>query len=277
MASLFSSWERLTDCPNNIKLYCKNNFMKLLLVLGDEDTYKLITRYVKPLGFELIRYTHVLKAMDNIDEIDPQAIIISARDYPRHWKIMAKFVRNERGKDACPFIVLKGKNFPIEEASKASFLGVSGLVSETLDNSAEVSRLQGILSRYMPVEEKRRTRRFYTEPWHRFGFTFSSPDDHTLITGKVKDISSGGLSFLPDNPVRLKDIAPNTELEECSLRAGDSLLSPICHISIKSRIISLVFFSFPDGEQEILNNYLESLPLKELDRIKKNHADIPSP
>jgi len=246
--------------------------MKLLLVLGDEATYRLITHYIRPLGFEFVHYTHVLKAMDNIDEVDPHAIIISARDFPRHWKTMTHFVRNERAKDACPLIVLKGDSFTTEDAAKASFLGVSGLIIEALDSPAEIGRLQGILSRYMPVDERRRSRRFQTEPWQRFAFVFTRPANHALVTGAVKDISAGGLSFMPDNPSLLKDMSIGSELKECSLRAGESLLSPICHIARAGRIISLSFFSFPEGEQTVLNKYLEHLPLLELHKIKKRQA-----
>ena len=243
--------------------------MKLLLVLGDDNTHKLLENYVKPLGFELIRYSHVIKAMDNIDEINPNAIIISARDFPRHWKVMVQFVRNERSKETCPIIILKGENFAVEEASKASFLGVSGIVTETMENATEVSRLQGILGRYMPVDEKRQTNRLYVEPWQRFGFVFTRPNDYVLVTGEVKDISTGGLSFLPDNSSLLKDVALNTELVECSLRAGDSILSPVCRLNRTGRIISLVFLSFPMGEQETLNKYLENIPLMGLESKAK--------
>jgi len=239
--------------------------MKLLLVLGDDNTHKLLENYVKPLGFELIRYSHVIKAMDNIDEINPNAIIISARDFPRHWKVMVQFVRNERSKETCPIIILKGENFAVEEASKASFLGVSGIVTETMENSTEISRLQGILGRYMPVDEKRQTHRLYIEPWQRFAFVFTRPGDHVLVTGEIKDISTGGLSFLPDNSSLLKDMALNMEMEECSLRAGDSILSPVCRLSRTGRIVSLAFLSFPTGEQETLNKYLENIPLMGLE------------
>ena len=246
--------------------------MKLLLVLGDDNTHKLMLNYIKPLGFELIRYNQVLKAMDNIDEIDPGAIIISARDFPRHWKTMVQFVRNERSKEDCPIIILKGENFPVDEASKASYLGVNGIVTETLDNSSETSRLQGILNRYMPVNEKRQTQRFYTESWQKLGFVFARPDDHVLVTGEVKDISSGGLSFLPDNVSLLKGIALNTELAECSFRVGDSILSPVCRLSRTGPVISIAFLSLHVKEQKILNNYLESLPLQELENAQKNKA-----
>ena len=247
--------------------------MKLLLVLGSDETLNHISLYVKPLGFELISYNQILKAMDNIDEIDPSAIVISARDFPRHWKTMVQFVRSERSKDVCPIIILRGENFPMEEASKASYLGVSGIVTEILDNPSEIDRLQGILSRYMPVDEKRRTHRFFAETWQKFGFVFTRPGDDVLVTGEVKNISSGGLSFLPDNSSLLKDIVLNMELGECSLRAGDTILSPACRLTRTGRIISMEFLSFPDEEQKILTKYIESLPLQEHDTIKNRQTD----
>ncbi len=129
--------------------------MKLLLVLDSDESYNLISLYVKPLGFELIRYRHAVKAMDNIDEVDPRAIVISARDFPRHWKTMVQFFRSERSRDECPVIILTGEDFTVEERSKASFLGVSGTILEKLDSPAEIERFHGIISRYLPVDEKR--------------------------------------------------------------------------------------------------------------------------
>jgi hypothetical protein len=248
--------------------------MKLLLVLASDETYNLISLYVKPLGFDLIRYHQVLKAMDNVDETDPAAIIISARDFPRHWKAMVQFVRSERPKDMCPIILLKGDNFPLEETSQAFYLGVSGIVTEELDNSSEVDRLQGILSRYMPVDEKRKSRRYHAENWQRFNFVFASPLDKTLITGEVKTISSGGISFLPDHSNMMKDLSLNQEILECSLRVGDAILSPVCCLARTGRIISMKFLSFQDNEQQVLDTYLESLPLKELKYKEERRATV---
>ncbi|MDR1177220.1 MAG: PilZ domain-containing protein, partial [Spirochaetaceae bacterium] len=218
--------------------------------------------YIKPLGFELIRYRHVLKAMDNIDEIDPVGIIISAEDFPRHWKILVQFVRSSRSKEATPIILLRGTSFPLEETSKASFLGVSGIVSETLD-PIEMDRLQGILSRYIPVEEKRRARRFRPEEWSRMEFLFLNPENRKFITGTIQTISTTGLSFRPDQPGLLENIAPSMKLPECSLLAGDTVLAPVCRVTRTGRNISLEFASFRDQEQEVLEAYLDQIPLNE--------------
>jgi hypothetical protein len=237
--------------------------MKLLLVLGSGESYEQIAHYIKPLGFELIWYRYVLKAMDNVDEVDPMAIIVSARDFPRHWKILVQFVRSQRPKETCPIIVLKGDDFPLEETSKAFFLGVSGMVTESLEDPVEIDRLQGILGRYVPVDEKRKSHRVYTEAGSRnFGLLISNPVTHAIIPGEVKTISVTGLSFSPVNSSMTKDITLNMELPENSLRAGKAILSPVCRLVRTGRIISLEFISFPEGERKILEEYLEVLPLE---------------
>ncbi|MDR2478917.1 MAG: PilZ domain-containing protein [Treponema sp.] len=237
--------------------------MKLLLVLGSDESSDIITKSIRPLGFELLRYRQVLKAMDNIDEINPTAIIISARDFPRHWKTFVQFVRSERPKENCPVILLVGSNFSTEESGKAFYLGVSGLVDEALHNPAEVERLQNILSRYVPVSEKRKYPRLYVEPWHRFGFLVADPVNKAIITGDVKTISIGGLSFFPSSSSMMKDITLDMELHECSLRAGDAVLSPVCRLVRTGRIVSMEFTAMSRKEMRILEQYLENLPLLE--------------
>ena len=237
--------------------------MKLLLVLGSDESSDIITKSIKPLGFELLRYRQVLKAMDNIDEINPTAIIISARDFPRHWKTFVQFVRSERSKENCPVILLVGSHFSTEESSKAFYLGVSGLVDEALHNPAEVERLQNILSRYVPVSEKRKYPRLYVESWHRFGFLVTDPVNRAIITGDVKTISIGGLSFFPSSSSMMKDITLDMELHECSLRAGDAILSPVCRLVRTGRIVSMEFIAMPRKEMRILEQYLENLPMLE--------------
>lgn len=237
--------------------------MKLLLILGSDETNDVITRFVKPLGFEVIRYYNVLKAMDNIDEADPTGIIISARDYPRHWKAMVQFVRAERSKSACPIIILKSDSFTSDDSSQASFLGVSGIVNESLDNPAELSRIQDILYRYLPTDEKRRARRYKVQPWQRLKLVFALPKEKTLVTGELKTISLGGLSFLPDQSALMAKVMLNDVLDECSLRVGDDFLSPHCRLVRTGRIVSMEFIQLPESERKILEDYLIRSPLTE--------------
>jgi hypothetical protein len=247
--------------------------MKLMLVLGSDETSDLISSCVEPLGFNLIRYRHVIKAMDNVDEVDPTGIIISARDFPRHWKVLVQYVRSERPRETCPIILLKGNDFPLEETSKAFFLGVSGVVSETLSEYTELDRLQGILSRYIPLDEKRRARRHQVENWNRFGFLVYNHHDRTIIPGEVATISGSGISFVPANAAMMRNMGINMELPECSLRAGNAILSPVCVLVRTGRVVSLEFKSFPENEQAVLDKYLEGLPLLKLKRTEDKSGE----
>jgi len=244
--------------------------MKLLLVLGSDDNYDIISRTIAPLGLEPVRYRHVLKAMDNIDEVDPAAIIISARDFPRHWKILVQFVRSERSKEACPIIILKGTNFNTEETSKALFLGVNGILGDTPESQDDIDRLRDILDcsggkaepAYEEQKQPCRNRHFFVEPWHHVGLLIADISGKPILLADLKTISADGLSFSPASPLPPKAVNPDSELRECSLRAGDAILSPVCRISGVDKNISLKFVSFPGDERRVFDQYLEELCLQ---------------
>jgi hypothetical protein len=237
--------------------------MKLLLVLGSDKTYDNVSFYLKPLGFELIRYRHVQKAMDNIEEVDPVGIIISATDFPRHWKTMVSFVRYDRTKTECPILLLKGEAFPEEEVSKSMALGINGLILESLEYSAETEKMHSLLSRYISAEDRRKNRRYRPEDRSRIGFVFSHPLDEVLVTGTVKTISSAGISFEPDHPKLTANLALDAEVRDCSLRAGHDILSPVCAVRRTGKNISMEFVSFPGTEKDTLVFYLENMPKEE--------------
>ena len=238
--------------------------MKLMMVLGSDKTFDNLSIFVKPLGFELIRYRNVQKAMDNIEEIDPAGIIISAKDFPRHWKTMVSFVRFDRPKTECPIVVLKGPTFPEEEISKAMGLKVNGLMLESMEYPLESKEIQSLMARYISGEKKRKKRMYKPEAWNRFGFIFSHPGEDKIITGTVKTVLPTGISIEPDYPETIKNIKVNTEISVCSFRAGKNVFSPVCTLRRKGKTVSLDFLFFPGIEKEIFDIYLENLPREKL-------------
>jgi len=230
--------------------------MKLLLVFSADDNCNIISRNISQLGYEMIRYRQVLKAMDNIDEINPSAIVVSARDFPRHWKFLVQFVRTERANEICPIVILKGGNFSTEEVTSAYFLGVSGVIDDSLNSQAEINRLKNILSHTAPMEEKRKHRRFHVEPWHRAGILAVNRREKSLVAGDVENISSGGLAFVSDGRAPMKKASLGDQLGECSLRLGDSILSPVCRVVRAGDKPALEFTSFTASEERVLEQFL---------------------
>ncbi|MDR0553865.1 MAG: PilZ domain-containing protein [Treponema sp.] len=246
--------------------------MKLMVILDSDEVLTIISGKIRPLGFDIVRYRHVLKAMDNLEEIDPAGIIISAQDFPRHWKTLVQFVRSERPKEICPIVVLAGAGFSIDDAAKAFYIGINGIVPENLGHAAEVDRLQSILGRYIELDERRRARRHHMDKWMRFGLCIINPRTKELITGTVQTLSSTGISFIANDPELISLMLEDEELSECSLRVGEHILSPICRVIRKSPELCLEFIFLSAGEQELLDGYLESLPLE---AAKRKPAPIP--
>jgi hypothetical protein len=238
--------------------------MKLMLILGSDEILNMMSANIKPLGFEFVWYRHVLKAMDNVDEIDPSCIIISARDFPRHWKVLVQFVRYERSKTQCPIILLKGSDFSQEETSKAFLIGVSGIISCDLGRSREMEHLRGMLEQYLEIPDKRKARRYHAEPWTRFGFCLANPLGKAIILSTVKTLSSVGICVKPENPTLTANLTEGMELPECSLRVGDDIISPVCRLIRKQPDLSMEFIYMDKVEQIILDNYLESIPLEDV-------------
>jgi hypothetical protein len=158
---------------------------------------------------------------------------------------------------------MKGGNFSTEEMTNAYFLGVSGVIDDSLNSPAEINRLQNILSHYVPLEEKRKHRRFHIEPWHRACILAVNRREKILVTGDVDNISAGGLAFVPNSPIAgsITDDDVNSVFDECSLRLGDSILSPVCHLVRAGEKPAFEFASFPEGEQNVFEQFMRQMAI----------------
>jgi hypothetical protein len=208
--------------------------------------------------------------MDNIDEIDPDAVLISAEDFPRNWKTLVQFMRNERAKDKTGIVLLKGDSFSYEEAAKAAHIGVNGIVSEKLDNISEVDRLQGILGRYNPVDNSRKSRRIIPGNADRISFVFTHPLKKIIVSGKVESISVSGMLFQPEQSVITEEILPGSILENCTLRIGEHLISPVSRLVRNDRILVITFTSISTHELTLLEHYISEQGLRERFLYEKN-------
>lgn len=244
--------------------------MKVLVVVDDDRVSELLRFYLRPLGFEIVRYRNPIKALDNLEEIEPDAVVVSARDYPRHWKPIAVAMRSLRPKDKCAIILMKGEVFPFEEAAKAMHLGVNGVVRDALDDREEVDHFQRLLKRYVDVDEGRRAERVAPSPWDRIDFVFSHPRSLTPITGRVETLSSLGISFSPDNLALVADVEIGEAVPDCSLRVGADIVDVSCKVVRSGMVVAFSFTRLAPGDAERIEGYLRSCPERRMRALLKN-------
>jgi hypothetical protein len=243
--------------------------MKALLVVEDDDLAEMVRCNVQPLGLDIIHYRDPIKALDNLDEIAPDAVIMSARDYPRHWKTIVVDIRAARPKAACAIILLKGEYFPFEEAAKAAYLGVNGVIKENISEPAELDRFVQILKRYIQIDDARVSDRHAPGPTDRFGFVFSHPETYLTITGVIETISSDGVSFFPESRALVADLEPGCVIDDASLRVDTSILSFRCKL-VRNEVIMAFVFECDEDQRQVLAEYISGRSEREMRALLKH-------
>ncbi len=108
--------------------------MKVLLISDDKKNLEILNRELCKNGYDTIIYHWLLKALDNMEEISPDFCIVSVPDYPRHWKLLAQFVKNKFLRVPCKVILFSSEKLSEEETKKAEELEILGTF-ENLDES----------------------------------------------------------------------------------------------------------------------------------------------
>ncbi len=104
--------------------------MKALLISESDEILNSYAAFFKEAGYDTVCYRWLLKAMDNLEEIEPQLVFIDGFGYPRHWKTLAQHIKTSF-KNAP--LVLLAADLSEEEAKKADCLDVhciSGLIED---------------------------------------------------------------------------------------------------------------------------------------------------
>lgn len=107
--------------------------MKALVISDNQEIVDSLQRYLKENNFDIIIYRWLLKALDNIEEIHPDIIFVSACEYPRHWKTLASFVKSGIGGNNIKLFLYDPVPLSEEEVKKAHELGVQALINNLSD------------------------------------------------------------------------------------------------------------------------------------------------
>lgn len=103
--------------------------MKALVISEDKELVKFYTDIFTENKIDVINYNWLLKAMDNVEEIKPDFIVVNSVEYPRHWKTLVQYVKSEIFIGPIFFVLQVNNNFSEDERKKAECLGINEIVS----------------------------------------------------------------------------------------------------------------------------------------------------
>lgn len=201
--------------------------MILLLIKNESPWTKDLQHFLAPYGVNVVQYRHPLKALDNLEELRPAIVLYDVQDFPRHWKILVKFLREEFTKEEVIFLLVSGQKVPLDEANKALFLGVNGILGDHGDGTALARNLREVFLRYgsfdidaAPSDDPSSIDKPAPLP-----FLFRHPRHKHLVTGTLVRYDGKKATFRPDFAHEVADLGEGEILVGGSLRLEDRLVS----------------------------------------------------
>ena len=177
--------------------------MKALIISEDEKVYSTLDDILKKASYDTIIYKWLLKALDNIEEIRPDLIVVSSSEYPRHWKTLVQFVKSGIGGDHVEIYLYEPTPVSKEDEEKARILGVNGCFSEFEEFTAILVDDAGSdANNVIPDPVEKQTSVPETEPQateeqsipNTGHFMFTHPETKKFVSGKYFDYNGKTLS-----------------------------------------------------------------------------------
>ncbi len=178
--------------------------MKVLLIAEEDKTIDALVPVIKKSGAEIITYRWLLKALDNVEEIAPDMVVISTAEYPRHWKTFVQFTKSGFGGKIPKTILYNSKPMGNDEKEKARSLGVFGMF-----NSLDEKGLEEV-EKYLAGKSEQAFGFVSNGP--KFELVFTNPKNESLITGSVKSVQDNRIEFTSDIPDLIKNLNPGDSI-----------------------------------------------------------------
>ena len=239
--------------------------MKTAIITKNEELVSHLSYHLLPLSFDIHEYREPTNLLEILNE-DFDLIIFDVSYFPRHWKPFCKLLREDKSKEQTILILVKGYQLPFEEAAKAIYLGVNGIIEYDITDKREIFRLTEIFKRYRSVKENRHFIRIIPDQEEIFYILFTNPRTNTIVTGTIKDISIQGIMFQPLEPQMLSGLVKGDVIHRCSLQIGESIISFESKIVRAGGELGLEFTYFNDDAHHRLFTYLMERSARHLSR-----------
>lgn len=163
--------------------------MKALIISDKQEIIDFSEKFLKENGYDIIVYRWLLKAIDNIEEIQPDLIFLSAAEYPRHWKTLASFVKSGIGGNNVQIYLYDPDSLSDEEKRKAVELGIQNYIT-TLNTKSFEQIIPSIKTQKISSEDGNQNIPCNIISNHEKPENFSKTDDYekeTITENVVKE------------------------------------------------------------------------------------------
>lgn len=228
----------------------------IVLFIGVNHNLAMDLRdHLEPLGAGVVHYRSPLKALENLSEIDPQAILYAQMDFPRHWKVLLSMIRQEKSKEECIFILFhEGSEVPATEAEKAAFLEVNAILSMEKGLQDFIKQFVDIYLRYRNFPVLLTSTSLQHNGWN---MAFQHPTRQHLVNGLLVQIDRIGGLFRPDSRKAIADIKTKTVIQ-ATIKFDSQIIECPIRIFHNSGQIIFTWYKLPPEAAKTIQLILDS-------------------
>lgn len=209
--------------------------MKVLIVAETDQVIEDFSLYYSKLGYDIIKYRWLMKALDNVEEIEPEIVVLSALDYPRHWKTFVQYLKSPIISKQPEIVLVIPEIISNEERQKASILGIKTIINNVSElNTNKKITAKDIRQTKTPITtnienntliEKNKepiTQESFKDykALEDIKFIFTLPNNNSIINGKVVKFDYPTLHFVPSNKTIFNRVHIDQVIPSCTLKTG---------------------------------------------------------
>lgn len=221
--------------------------MKALIISEDENVYSTLDNILKKASYDTIIYKWLLKALDNIEEIRPNLIVVSSSEYPRHWKTLVQFVKSGIGGDQVEIYLYEPTPVSAEDEEKAKILGVTGCFNKfeefeglVIKETQEPQEVQTAVLRQAQEPHIVEEQSSIPNTGH---FMFTHPQSQKFISGKYFDYNGKTMSCSIADKADFSGLSKQTEIalftffDNSKNRTARALVKDILELSVNKILV----------------------------------------
>ena len=212
--------------------------MKALIISDDTSTICRLDDFLTKQGFGTIIYRWLLKALDNIEEIRPDCVIVSSSEYPRHWKTLVQFLKSGIGGNKIGIYLYEPKALDEDDQKKAVALGVTGYITSLEESELEKTAIsiqnffgKNKIENQIITTENEIKNKENIEPLSGTGhILFTNPVSHKFVKGTYFDKNEKQITVKLDFDEDIKDMSIKTLVPEFTYFYGNESTSVECRL-----------------------------------------------
>lgn len=197
--------------------------MKTIIICEDSEISSKIDSFLQNKQINTIIYKWFIKAIDNLEEINPDSIIISALEYPRHWKTLVSFLNSKLFHKKARIYLYYPDSLSEEEQKKFDFLKIDGQIHSLSDKELSILINNDVSNEKFESEDEEEILPTIDDIFEdneqvnvsgTGKFICNHPINHALLTGNFFDFNDKKMTINLDYENQISKLPKNTIIKD---------------------------------------------------------------